>query len=408
MRGAGIVAAVLVVGGVVASPARAGVYNTAEPWPLPGNFNLFQLDLAGYRAAAAAEKEKKDRKNPNPLRERYDAQVQELEASNARGLLRLEDRINLGAYYIRLGEYEKAIRVLEPMAQQSRHFMLRANLATAYELAGQPERAVGYRQLALASWPTTYPGWDSVQLRFYRKAEQYHLTLLQLRQEEARLDPSRTRLQLDRLFPRVRFVGANGEYEVGGIAPAQWVEIPADASVVVMQLLLWLPFDDRLHWLLGELLNASGDVVGAAAMMKPVLYKPQDPAKPDDVRKWDAGAPPELREHYRLLAAEAAAREKFAEEVKRLEVQDPNLNLNLTLLCALAPRGMGLGAGDLLQEASWPALLVKPPEVVAPPAPSPPAAWVPNWRQIAVGFGAGAVVALLLGMQFRQMGRSRG
>jgi hypothetical protein len=33
---------------------------------------------------------------------------------------------------------------------------------------------------------------------------------------------------------------------------------------------------------------------------------------------------------------------------------------------------------------------------------------MPNWRQIAVGFGAGAVVALLLGYQFRQLRLSRG
>ncbi|MFL5342281.1 MAG: hypothetical protein ACJ8F7_19210, partial [Gemmataceae bacterium] len=52
MRGAWIMAAALAVCGTAAVPARAGVYNTAEPWPSPGTFNKFQGQLATYRAAA--------------------------------------------------------------------------------------------------------------------------------------------------------------------------------------------------------------------------------------------------------------------------------------------------------------------------------------------------------------------
>jgi hypothetical protein len=42
--------------------------------------------------------------------------------------------------------------------------------------------------------------------------------------------------------------------------------------------------------------------------------------------------------------------------------------------------------------------------------PSAPASasWEPNWRQLGVGFGAGALVTLLLGMQLRQAGRPKG
>jgi len=463
MRGAWIVAAALLVGAALAAPARAGVYfttgtflpafprpddpNAQEPWPWPGNVKQFQLDLADYRAAAVDLPNRVgaavwsltagacpaapgipvsltasllvQQQLPPPdktLGMRYVRRAAELERREAEGLLSLDDRINLGAYHIRLGNYQKAIKVLE--AKQSRHFMLRANLATAYEMAGMPDRAIPYRQLALSSWPAIYPGWDSVQLNFYRKAEQYHLNLLLLRQAEARLEPARAgSLHLDNLFPRIgfnevtgkyeavgsiAFVGPSGEYEAGGISPAQYIEVPADAIPVVMQLLLWLPFDDRLHWLLGELLNASGDVVSAAALMKPVVNKPQDP------QKWDAGAPPELREHYRVLAAAAAAREKYSEGVQLTQ----DRYLNLKLLAALAPRGMGLGAGDLIQEATWPAIVIvsEPPKAEAsptPPAPAP-ASWLPNLWHVAVSFAAGAVVALLLGYQIRQARLSKG
>src|SRR5262245_61243403 len=145
MRAAWIVAAALVVWAVLTAPARAGVYNTAEPWPQPRPFEQFRLEWAGYRAAAV------DRENrvagavwlltaeccpqaPGlPLRlffafptqsaygllsqeslgMRYQERVAELGARERRGELSLDDRINLGAYYIRLQDSRNAIRVLE-------------------------------------------------------------------------------------------------------------------------------------------------------------------------------------------------------------------------------------------------------------------------------------------------------
>src|SRR5262249_31012316 len=161
-----------------------------------------------------------------------------------------------------------------------------------------------------SSWPVTYAGWDTFQVNFYRKAEQLHLKLLQVRKEEARGQSRQAGSQPDNLFPRVQFVGPQGQYEAGGLAPAPWCELPRDAVSLVMQLLLWTPFDDRLLWLLGELLNANGDVTGAEAMMSPVVNRP--PQNPTD-RKWEAAAPAELREHYRIVAAAAAAKAKYIE-----------------------------------------------------------------------------------------------
>jgi tetratricopeptide (TPR) repeat protein len=401
MRGAWIIAALVV--GTVAAPARAGVYNTAEPWPQPRPFAQFQQDLAAYRSATLKEEDLP----PDSLGAHYVRRIAELEAEDARGMLTLEGRINLGAYLIRRGKYNEAVAVLEK-AQTSRNFMLRANLATAYELAGVPDRALLYRQLALSSWPATYPGWDTVQVNFYRKAEQMHLTLLQLRQEDARRQANRSALRLDNLFPKVQFIGPGGQYEAGTIAPAQWSEIPNDAGGLVEQLLLWMPFDARLQWMLGELLNANGDVSGAAAMMKLVVNMNSDPTQ----AKWDTGAPPELREHYRIVSDAAEARQKVSAALMAAGDQ----YLNLKLLCALAPRGMGLGAGDLIQEASWPAIVAisEPPapkadtQQIAPPSSTTSAGWLPNWRALLVGFGAGAVVAWLLGYQIRQARLTKG
>jgi tetratricopeptide (TPR) repeat protein len=418
MRGAWIITAALVVCGMLPEPAKAGVYFTSgtvrrefakpddpdaqELWPWPAPFVQFQQDLADYRAAAVVKE--------SPLRQHYERRVKELEAAEARGTLGRDDAINLGAYYIRLGQPEKAVRLLEPRAREG-HFLLLANLATAHELsrsADGPDLALRYREQALAAWPSIYSGWTTWMLNSYRKAEQYHLKLLTLRQERARQAAGRPGpLQLDNLFPRVRFGGPGGKYEVGGISPAQWGEVPPDASNVVMQLLLWLPFDDGLHWLLGELLNASGDVAGAAAMMKTVVEKPPDPANP----QWAVNIPPELREHYQAVSAAAAAREKFAQEVQTL--QDPFLNP--TLLWALAPRGSGLaGGGEIAREASLAAIMKayepapSPKAETQPAAPADPAkSWLPDWRALAVGFAAGAVVVWLLGYQIRQARRAK-
>jgi hypothetical protein len=420
MRGAWIIAAALVVGGTAAGPARAGVYFTSgtlvrpfanpedpdaqELWPVPSAFAQFQQDLAAYRAAAAIA-------DPpaGSLGAHYRRRVKELEADEARGTLSGDDRINLGAYYIRLGKYDRAVQLLEPKAREG-HFLLLANLATAHELAGAPDLALRYREQALEAWPTMYAGWDRAMLNYYRKAEEYHKKLLLLRQERARRQPGQAApLELDNLFPQVRLTSPGRPYKVGEISPKQWGEVPPDASNLVMQLLLWMPFDDGLHWLLGELLNASGDVAGAAAMMKAVVEKPPDPTNP----RWNAKVPDELQQHYAAVSAVAEARRKLSDAV--IATGDPYFNLKL--LCAVTPRGMGLGAGDLMQEASWTAIV----KASEPPPPSkdeggrgtttpPPTStgWMPNWRELGVGFAAGALVALLLGYQVRQARQAKG
>jgi len=420
MRGAWIIAAAGIVGALIPD-ARAGVYFTSgtlvrefarpddpdaqELWPRPSPFKQFRLDLAAYRSAVVK----------GPVQSHYLERVAALKAKESQGLLSLDDRINLGAYYIRLGQYKDAITVLQE-AQHSRHFLLHANLATAYELA-DPEKqggdlrlALRSREMALDYWPISYAGWDSGMLYFYRKAEQFHLALLKSRQAEAPPMRGQSHLRLDNLFPRVRFVGPSGKYEAGSIALKPWCELPADAVDQVMQLHLWLPFDDRLSWMLGELFNASGDVGAAAEMMSRVV---------GTLNQAQSVVPPDLDEHWRIVTEAADKRDKFITNPEVLK----DRYWQLKLFCVVVPRGMNLGAGDLIQEASWPAIVIEDenrraskdaqaPSTASPPSPlSPPVAgepWMPNWRPLAVGFGAGVAIALLLAMQYRQMGRSKG
>jgi tetratricopeptide (TPR) repeat protein len=445
MRGTWIVAALL-VGALVPGAAPAGVYNTAEPWPAPSfgadGFNVFQQQWAGYRLAAADLSSRASAvvsyitlgacpstpwavtsarvqemylpPQDQSLGLHYYAQVRALEEKDRQGLLTLEDRINLGAYLIRLAHYDRAIRVMENAPSQ-RHFLLLANLATAHELAGDPQKqAANYRRRALAAWPKSFAGWSTAMLNFYRKAETYQLQLLELRQKEP---PSRGRLRLDDLFPGVKFNGPNGEYAVGGIDSALWVKIPSDAAWIVMQLLLWTPFDDPLIWQLGELLNASGNVREAAAVLGPLVQKGQGQST------WSSLSP-ELEEHYRLLARAAEQRKAFDDALlvsplgaeRQLLLMQPRGDGGVPVAGALAleaGRVQGMLDIDRVEKA-----ILKAREPALPPPPAEaandkndkndkPAGWVPDWRQIVVSFAAGAVVAWLLGMQFRNGRRAR-
>ena len=226
-----------------------------ELWPWPSQFSQFHLDLADYRAAALK----------GPLHDHYLRRVAELEARAERGLLSLDDRINLGAYYIRLGRYKDAIRLLSE-AQNNRHFMLQANLATAYELAdpkdgGNLELASRSRLQAAGLLADNSCGVGQPDAQLLPQGGTGSPDVARTANEGATAPRRAADPAPGQPLPqRVRFVGPSGKYEAGTIAPKQWGEVPSDAIDVVMQLHLWLPFDNRLSWLLGELLNGLGDV----------------------------------------------------------------------------------------------------------------------------------------------------
>jgi hypothetical protein len=373
----------------LATTASAGVYNTAEPPMVPHpDFRVVRDELDGLKGLV-------NTLQPTQLRHEVLAKVNELEARDRLGLLSFEDRINLGAYYLRLREPEKAVQVLSAAERMDRqNFMLLANLATAHHLAGRLERAISYERQALAAWPAVRAGFRTQDLYRYRRAEKYYLSLLQNRYQES-IRPTGMPPALDPLFPKVRFVGPRGKYEPGTLAPEQWEELPPDAVTIVEQLVLWLPDDGRLLWQLAELLNAEGDVQDAAKLIDSLVFN-------------NVLSTRELLEHRSVLKAAAPVAAK-------LNGQDGRA-IKEQLLWAAAPRGVGLapGIGPAMPELGWAAALetlsagpLLPGGNSPPLTPSAPAAASIKVWHLAVTFLAGMLVALLLSMQFRESRRRR-
>jgi tetratricopeptide (TPR) repeat protein len=363
MRAPGTAVLALGIGLLSAGAAHAGLYNTAEPlpFPLPQTFNEFQNLYGDLRSVAVQLPGRK-----NELRDRYLKQAKALEDKERSGRLTSEEAVNLGAYLIRLQRVEDAARVLESAQRQDPdNFMLLSNLATANFLAGRPERAVFYQQRVLHVWPRTSKQFPPAQLAWYRRCERYLLDLLELRQQETRLG-RRAEDKLDDLF-HVRFTGPDGKYEAGSIPLDQVDRLPLEAGQVVTQLLLWLPFDNRLYWLRAELLNAQGDVRSAYAIVYELVNS----------RGYTA---PELREHRKVLLEAKDALDKQA-------ANDPGFS-------ASAPPPGTAKAASAAPET---------PKAAATPADRPrDGPGLPDWRTFLVGMASGAAVALLLGQQLRQ------
>jgi hypothetical protein len=193
--------------------------------------------------------------------------------------------------------------------------------------------------------------------------ETYQLKLLRLRSKEAQRPAGDLPQDVDGLFDsaekgKVRFVGPSGQYEAGKLAADQQAKLPKNAIEIVEQLLIWMPLDDRLYWLLGELFNAEGDVPSALEIFKEIAGKWAP--KPDPNKAGSFSRPPDLpslfKEHLDILRAQPPAREPLA----------------------------------------------APPD--APQlSPRPPV----DWKSAGVGFGGGMVVAFLLIWQLRESRRRR-
>jgi hypothetical protein len=231
----------LLLAGLLLAPAaaRAGLYYSGETYAsLPSQWRGFLLDHRALRNIANAQ-------TPSVLRMRYLAEAARLEAEAGKRQLSADERADLGALYVRLGDVPRAIDVLRK-AQRAHpnHFAVAANLGTAYQLDGDLPQAA----LALAQAVRLAPG-------KHLQAEEYHLKLVR-----DRLKRGPRSGELDDLFG-VRYAG-----EPSKLAEAERAKLPAKAVAVVQQLALWLPADGRLLWQLGELASAHGDVRTAAAI----------------------------------------------------------------------------------------------------------------------------------------------
>jgi tetratricopeptide (TPR) repeat protein len=276
---------VLMALAATATAARGGLYNTSEPeeerksdlsldsgdwFPLVFRETLIRLRSIGITSAP----------RDNALRKRY-VQQADFAARLDPARLSTEEKLNLGAVFMRRKKVDSAKGLLEPLARQEpRNFLVQSNLAMAYYLGGVESRAITQQDQTLAVWPQQFSqvetpfqeylrslGWHEGAFDFYRKAETYQLKLLKLRERETlEKRGAKTHAQtVDALFddgknpPQpVKFVGPSGKYEAGKVAPAEKAKLPKDAIDIVQQLLIWMPEDVRLYWLLGELYNAQG------------------------------------------------------------------------------------------------------------------------------------------------------
>ncbi len=375
---------------VAAGTVRAGVYNLAERRAVPSmaqldrdvrlqllemtpksiNGDIGELRGSDDRTLVAAEKAKET----TSFRNRYLGQAEKLETKQKAGPLAVTDAIDLSACYLRLGRADKAVALLEETLaklpkDEPHQFLVLLNRAAAYETTPEYlDRAILSQKQALRAWPTELPGWKLDDLLWYRRAEQYYLTLLQTRFAELQRNGGRplANPSIDALFPirsadpmvKAYFGGGSRPYRAGPASPEAWDELPPDAFALVVQLMLWLPNDARLRWLYAELLNARGEVKAAAEVLHDLSYN------------WGMSGVSELMAHRSV--------------VKR--------------------------AADELPDKPEAETQVAPMTATPPSAPVPKASdlWVPDWRQLAGGFFAGAVVTALVMMQVREWARRRG
>jgi tetratricopeptide (TPR) repeat protein len=400
----------------MAIPASAGVYSTIEAVPdlPPERVRGWVVQL---RAAAVEHKERPDQVS---LRPQYLRQAAALEEVRTNGVFSTLDLVNLSACYIRLGRgappqkdyLREAIRLLNS-APERNHFLVQANLASAYFIRGEGgdlDLAIRCQQKALDAWPNVWAEWPNIpsylkrgQLIWYRRCERMFLDLLEKRNEEARRG-NRGPFDIDAIVPGLRLVGPNprGEYEAGALSSKVNDQIPVDAYNMVLQLVVWYPQDLRLYWLLGEMLNARGEVIPASEILKELdtinpLFK-------------------DLHAHHRVLASAA----RILEQLKW-----PSASTQALLLaCAtsiprgtLAPPGVGaiayaVGSAAPLEWAHKLEQMQQGAPVMPPgptgPQPTTTASAVPfNWKHVLVGFAFGFLVAALLGFQWQEWRRRR-
>jgi tetratricopeptide (TPR) repeat protein len=397
MRGILIGSAVL-AGWLASCPgARAGLYLSTENTPLlaPENMKLWIGQLRNI-----ANERKGQTPGVDDLRPKYLGEVERLEALRREGPFSPVDRADLGACYVRLGKPGKAISVLREADQD--HFLVRANLATAYFVQGELRMALRYQQRLLAGWPSVWAGWSNQQHAWQRRAETYFLKLLVARLEEERRAEARgagfggKEIPLDRLFPGLKFVGPSGRYEAGALAPEMWDRLPPDASNIVLQLILWAPGDYRLYWLLGELLNVYGHVEPAYAILAELV---------------NAGVDFQgLREHRKVLDQVVKAYKAWRPPPGTSRpMETPGLLLSaLTAPTPLAPGPAGAASHQAAAAATYAWALVPRPEPAEEPPPETPARTRPfDWWHLLIAFGVGALVSALLALQWHEWRRRR-
>jgi len=269
----------------IAPSAYAGYYSTIDP-PADTRWNrdydrVFKnvlLDLGNIGA--------KEVKQESPIRDRY-ILIETLGRDGTANLKSWEQKLDYSTVLIRRGKAYEATQVLQPLTkEQPKNFLVWSHLATAYFLSNNPDfrgKAVDTMDQALSLWPENMDQVDlqhkkflqqctlgsDVELDRFKRIETFFRKLMRSRLREERFAKQKKPVDdgVDPIFvdetskedvkPPVSFLNEEGKFEVGRIAKVEKAKLPGDAAEIVMQLLIWMPTDQRLKWLLGEVLNAS-------------------------------------------------------------------------------------------------------------------------------------------------------
>jgi hypothetical protein len=374
----------LAVAILTARPARAGLYNSAEPMVMPGR-NLDSREFKGFREVliplrqlvASKEEELISNKGKGPLYKRYEL-VSALQGRDALSGLSVE-QLDVSAYLIRLAKTREAANLLRPAQFQERdNFLVLSNLATAEQLDGQMGIARDYLADALRLWPGQWSalskkrqdwlkelGWKPDDFSWLREVETYQLKLLRARLREKR-PAKELPADVDALFDepgKLQFLGPSGKYEAGKLAPDQRARLPKNALAIVEQLLIWMPHDTRLYWLLGELFNAEGDVASAQLIFEEVAAKwaplPVPGTGQASAFRREPTLPALFREHRAVLKAQPQVGEEPTTALQSPKAEPPPLTSSAPV----------------------------------------------DWKSLGVGFLAGIVVAMLAAWQMRDLRR---
>ncbi|MBM4069488.1 MAG: hypothetical protein FJ271_11140 [Planctomycetes bacterium] len=355
------------------APLRAGIYNPAEPGEDARNPNFVEFEKSLFLLKTiGASKIERD----NPLRMRYvlmaDTAPRAFPSNWSMG-----QRLSIEAYLIRRRRFAEAIELITPqMLRERGNFLQTSNLAMAYFLdAQEPQRAIDYLRQAIDNWPASIDAagelkpilhemnWTDLALKFHKDAEKTLLKLFRLRFLEMRRKEKNLPEAPDDLF-NVRFVGDSGKFEPAKLAAAERAKLPANALAVVQQLLIWMPDDARLFWLLGELYNARAE---------PGRLTPRSRKEAIEIKQQeDADLAACLRIFNELAGFNGPLRVPAL--VERLQ----------------AMRAVAVPASSGVEDPSSDA----PPRTV-------------DWRALAIGFGTGVLGTLFGYWQFRELRRRR-
>jgi hypothetical protein len=287
----------------------AGLYSPAEQ----DQEKLF-VDYRSFRDTYLYFKNALNDTLDNPLRRRALLVSSLVPAFNAKAATEPQ-LLDVSAYLVRLAQYGEAITLLKDGVEKfPDNFFLHANLGTAYFLkSGSADEnlirlALNHLDESRELWPAKFTELNNEQLQavedmgwqgevspelvastegllasrpdlgpwlaisalvpgrskwprynFLRTVAKYEYRLVSLRRtRKAGLDP----IFASKSGVPVHFVGPSGRYEAGKLDPREMEKLPGhslkEAILIVEQLLIWMPLDERLYWLLGELVNADG------------------------------------------------------------------------------------------------------------------------------------------------------